>query len=51
MRKERVTDNVYVFTSEAYAQVTAGAVVTSEGTVVIDTLPFPRRGERLLPND
>lgn len=42
MRKERVTENVYVFTSEAYAQANAGAVVTNEGTVVIDTLPFPR---------
>jgi glyoxylase-like metal-dependent hydrolase (beta-lactamase superfamily II) len=42
MRKERVTENVYVFTSETYAQANAGAIVTSEGTVVIDTLPFPR---------
>ena len=42
MRKERVTENVYVFTSEEYAQVTASAIVTNEGTVVIDTLPFPR---------
>ncbi len=48
MRKERVTDNVYVFTSEAYAKVTAGAVVTSEGTVVIDTLPFPRETREML---
>ncbi|MBI5305942.1 MAG: MBL fold metallo-hydrolase [Chloroflexi bacterium] len=48
MRKERVTENVYVFTSEAYAQVTAGAIVTSEGTVVIDTLPFPRETREML---
>ena len=48
MRKERVTENVYVFTSEAYAQVTAGAVVTSEGTVVIDTLPFPRETREMI---
>jgi glyoxylase-like metal-dependent hydrolase (beta-lactamase superfamily II) len=48
MRKERVTDNVYVFTSEAYAQVTASAIVTSEGTVVIDTLPFPRETREML---
>lgn len=41
MRKERVTENIYVFTSEMYAQVNAGAVITNEGTVVIDTLPFP----------
>jgi cyclase len=48
MRKERVTDNVYVFTSEAYAQVTAGAIVTNEGTVVIDTLPFPRETREMI---
>lgn len=48
MRKERVTENVYVFTSEMYAQVTAGAVVTSEGTVVIDTLPFPRESREMI---
>lgn len=48
MRKERVTENVYVFTSEAYAQVTAGAIVTPEGTVVIDTLPFPRETQEML---
>ena len=48
MRKERVTENVYVFTSEAYAQVTAGAIVTTEGTIVIDTLPFPRETREMI---
>lgn len=48
MRKERVTESIYVFTSEMYAQVTAGAVVTSEGTVVIDTLPFPRETREMI---
>jgi cyclase len=48
MRKERVTENVYVFTSEAYAQATAGAIITTEGTVVIDTLPFPRETREMI---
>lgn len=48
MRKERVTENVYVFQSEAYAQVNAGAIITDEGTVVIDTLPFPRETREML---
>ncbi len=48
MRKERVTENIYVFTSELYAQVTAGAIVTNEGTVVIDTLPFPRETREMI---
>src|SRR5512147_2059438 len=41
MQRERVADDIYVFTSDLYAQVTAGVVVTSEGTVVIDTLVYP----------
>ncbi len=41
MRRERVSDDIYVFTSDLYAQVTASAVVTQEGIIVIDTLPFP----------
>lgn len=41
MLRERISDDVYVFTSEMYAQVTAGAVVSSEGAAVIDTLAFP----------
>lgn len=41
MVRERVADNVYVFTSEVYAQVNAGAIVGPEWCVVIDTLPVP----------
>lgn len=41
MQRERVSDDVYVFTSELYAQVTAGAVITPDGAVLIDTLAFP----------
>lgn len=48
MRKERVTENTYVFTSEAYAQVTAGAIITPEGAIVIDTLPFPRETREMI---
>lgn len=41
MQRERVADDIYIFTSEIYAQVTAGAVITSEGAILIDTLVFP----------
>ena len=41
MQRERVTDDIFVFTSTLYAQVTAGVVVTDEGAVVIDTLIYP----------
>ncbi len=41
MLRERVSDDIYVFTSDLYAQVTAGAIVTREGVALVDTLPFP----------
>jgi len=41
MVRERVADNVYVFTSELYAQVNAGVVVGPEWSAVIDTLAYP----------
>jgi len=49
MQRERVADDIYVFTSEIYAQVTAGAVITSEGAVLVDTLLFPDE-TRLIKN-
>ena len=47
MLKERVEDDIYVFTSEMYVQVTAGAILTPEGTVIIDTLPFPQESRAM----
>jgi cyclase len=41
MLQERVSDNIYVFTSDLYAQVTAGAIVTRGGAILVDSLPFP----------
>ena len=48
MRRERVSDDIYVFTSNLYAQVTASAVVTREGIIVVDTLPFPEETEEMI---
>jgi cyclase len=41
MLRERVAENVYVFTSELYAQVNAGAAIGPDWAVLIDTLPYP----------
>ena len=38
MQRERVSENVYWFQSEFYAQVTAGAVIGPQWAVLIDTL-------------
>jgi cyclase len=39
--RERVSDDIYIFTSDLYARVTAGAIVTRGGAILIDSLPFP----------
>jgi cyclase len=48
MHRERISDDVYVFTSGMYAQVTASAIVTADGVVVIDTLPFPNETRQVI---
>jgi len=45
--RERVSDDTYVFTSDMYAQVTAGAIVTRDGAILVDTLPFPVESRQL----
>ena len=41
MLRERVSNNIYVFTSGLYAQVTAGLIVTGAGAILVDSMPFP----------
>jgi glyoxylase-like metal-dependent hydrolase (beta-lactamase superfamily II) len=48
MLRERVAEEIYVFTSELYLQATASAIITSEGVIVIDTLPFPEETREML---
>jgi glyoxylase-like metal-dependent hydrolase (beta-lactamase superfamily II) len=41
MHVERATEDIYIFTSERYAQVTASLIVSGNMGVLIDTMPFP----------
>jgi len=41
MHHERVSENVYWFQSDVYAQVTAGAITGTQWAVLIDTLALP----------
>jgi cyclase len=41
MVRERISDDIYIFTSRRYAQVKAGAILTKEGAILIDTLFYP----------
>jgi cyclase len=47
MLRERVTEDVYVFVSDLYVEVAATVVVTPEGAVIIDTLPFPQETRQI----
>jgi len=47
MQRERIANDIYVFTSDLYLEVTAGAVITDQGAVVIDTLPFPEETRQM----
>ena len=48
MQEERVASDIHIFTSDQYAQVTAGLIVTDEGCILIDTLPFPEETAQIL---
>jgi glyoxylase-like metal-dependent hydrolase (beta-lactamase superfamily II) len=48
MLRERVAEDIFVFTSDLYLQVTASAILTSDGAIVVDTLPFPRETREML---
>lgn len=47
MLRERVSPDIYVFTSDIYIQVTAGAIVTPQGIILIDTLPLPMESREM----
>jgi cyclase len=47
MLRERVTEDVFVFISELYAEVAATVVLTPQGAVIIDSLPFPQETQQV----
>ncbi|MEM7533655.1 MAG: MBL fold metallo-hydrolase [Chloroflexota bacterium] len=46
--RTRVADDTWVFTSKMYVEVNAGLVVTPEGGILIDTLPFPSETKQII---
>ena len=46
--RTRVADDTWVFTSGLYVEVNAGLVVTAEGGILIDTLPFPSETKQII---
>jgi cyclase len=47
LKRDRVSEGIYVFTSGIYAEVTATVIFTEEGAIVIDTLPFPQETRQM----
>ncbi len=41
MHRERLTEDIFVFTSSRYVDVTATVIFTRRGVIIFDTLPFP----------
>lgn len=48
MLRELISNNIFVFTSERYVQVTASAILTPAGAILIDTLPFPSETRQII---
>lgn len=48
MQRDRISDDIYLFTSDRYAQVTAGAILSQQGAVLVDTLPFPSETREII---
>lgn len=46
--RTRVADDTWVFTSQMYLEVNAGLVVSPEGGILIDTLPFPSETRQII---
>jgi glyoxylase-like metal-dependent hydrolase (beta-lactamase superfamily II) len=47
MLRERVTEDIYVFISSLYVEVAATVILTQEGAVVVDTMPFPEETQQV----
>ncbi|MBN1248160.1 MAG: MBL fold metallo-hydrolase [Anaerolineae bacterium] len=44
---ERVSEDIFLFTSDRYALVNSVAILTDRGTVVVDALPFPDEARQI----
>ncbi len=48
VRLDRIVEDIYILASDLYAYVTATILLTSEGAIVIDTIPFPHETRQIL---
>jgi cyclase len=48
VRLDRVAEDIFIFVSGMYAQVTATVLITKQGAIVVDTMPFPTETRQIL---
>ena len=48
MRLDRVAEDIYILISDMYLQVTSTVLLTQEGAIVIDAMPFPSEAREIL---
>jgi cyclase len=48
VRLDRVAEDIFIFISERYLQVVSTVLLTDEGAIVVDTLPFPADAAEVL---
>ncbi len=48
MRRDRVSEDIFVFVSDLYVQVTSTVMLTEEGAVVVDAMPFPSEAREII---
>lgn len=48
MRLDRVAEDIFIFVSDYYAQVTATVLLTPQGAIIVDAMPLPRETRQLL---
>lgn len=48
MRRDRVSEDIFVFVSDLYVQVTSTVMLTEEGALVVDSLPFPSEAREVI---
>ncbi len=47
MHIERATEDIYIFTSDRYAQVTASLIVSGNTGILIDAMPYPEEAAQI----
>jgi cyclase len=48
LRRDRVSEDIFVFVSDLYVQVTSTVMLTAEGALVIDAMPFPSEAREII---